>query len=73
MVLFNKSFVEAAIYDIKGRLIFDLLQLSVMEVGKHYLNWNATDNGGNQVPGGIYIYRIIVNGRPYSGKMILIR
>ncbi len=73
LVLDNESVVEAKIYDLQGRRIFDLLQSSVLEEGMHSLNWNATANDGNQVPGGIYIYRIIVNGRPYTGKMILIR
>ncbi len=73
LVLDNKSLVEAAVYDLQGRRVFDLLTSSVLEKGMHSLNWNATSNDGNRVPGGIYIYRIIVNGRPYNGKMILIR
>jgi hypothetical protein len=73
LVLDNKSVVEATVYDLQGRRVFDLLQSSVLVEGMHSLNWNATANDGNQVPGGIYIYRIIVNGRPYIGKMILIR
>jgi hypothetical protein len=73
LILDSKSVVEAAIYDLQGRRIIDLLQSSVLEEGMHSLNWNALDNNGNRTPAGIYIYRIIINGRPYIGKMILMR
>ncbi|NQT77139.1 MAG: T9SS type A sorting domain-containing protein [Bacteroidetes bacterium] len=73
LVLDNKSVVEATVYDLQGRRIFDLLQSCVLEEGKYSLSWNALDNNGNRAPAGIYIYRIIINGRPYNGKMILMR
>ncbi len=73
IVLDNKRAVEAAVYDLQGRRVFDLLQLTSLEAGRYLLNWNGNANDGNQVPEGIYIYRIIVNGISYGGKMILIR
>ena len=73
IVLDNKRAVEAAVYDLQGRRVFDLLQLTSLEAGRYLLNWNGNANDGSQVPGGIYIYRIIVNGISYGGKMILIR
>ena len=69
----NKRAVEAAVYDLQGRRVFDLLQLTSLEAGRYLLNWNGNANDGSQVPGGIYIYMIIVNGISYGGKMILIR
>jgi methionine-rich copper-binding protein CopC len=69
----KKSRVEAVVYDIRGRRIYDLLPQCLLGEGMHSLEWNASSNDGTQVPGGIYFYRIIVDGRPYTGKMILIR
>lgn len=69
----ERSKVEAAVYDLQGRKIYDIQQPSMLEKGNYVFRWNADDSYGNPVPGGIYIYRINVDGNPRNGKMILIR
>jgi hypothetical protein len=73
LVLESKSRVEAAIYDMQGRRIYELQTPAVLESGQYVFTWNAIGKDGNPVPGGIYIYRLIIDGIPSSGKMILIR
>jgi flagellar hook assembly protein FlgD len=69
----EKALVEAAVYDLQGRMIYTLQQSSMLEKGNYVFSWNADDSYGNPVPDGIYIYRIKINGKPITGKMILIR
>lgn len=68
----KKSFVEGAVYDLKGRKLAVLLQGTHLPAGKYNFTWEGTNEAGHQLPGGIYIYRILIDGTPYSGKMIRI-
>lgn len=71
--LHEKSFVEAAVYDLNGRKVNNLAGPSWMSKGKYYLRWNGDDHSGNGAPGGIYIYRVVIDGTPYTGKMVLMK
>ncbi len=55
--------VSVAIYDEKGREI-KRLELGALPVGKHHIEWDATDKTGQTVPDGNYRIKILVNGRP---------
>lgn len=69
----KRSFVDAAVFDLQGRRIFDFITATTLESGVYNLRWEGNANDGNAVPDGIYIYRILIDGIPYTGKMVLIR
>lgn len=68
-----RAMVDAAVYDLQGRRIYELQGPAMLEKGSYVFSWNATNSGGNPVPGGIYLYRISIDGRLVTGKMILIK
>jgi len=49
--------VQLAIYDLGGRLVRELVSGQVAE-GAHRVVWNGTDERGNSVPSGTYLYRL---------------
>jgi len=69
----KKSLVDAAVYDLQGRRVYDLSPSSTLEAGSYNFTWDGRSNSGHALPDGIYLYRILVEGIPYTGKMVLIR
>ena len=68
----HQSFVELNIYDITGREI-KRFKKDHQEIGQHVNWWPGRDNNGDQVPSGIYFYRLSTNTRNIVGKIILKR
>tara|TARA_A100001037_G_scaffold304763_1_gene342644 strand:- start:1138 stop:4539 length:3402 start_codon:yes stop_codon:yes gene_type:complete len=64
--------VRIEIYDIMGRNINTLVNQN-MSAGRHFIPWNATDILGNQVSGGIYLYRLQAGENVLTRKMILMK
>lgn len=60
------------IYDIQGHRVkaWDLQNLSI---GLHEQMWNGTDQNGNSVPSGVYIYRMVAGDFIESKKMLLLK
>ncbi|MDW3652127.1 MAG: T9SS type A sorting domain-containing protein [Bacteroidia bacterium] len=63
--LANTSEVELAIFDLSGRMINKIVDQK-QPAGSHEVLWNA-----GELRPGIYLYRIQVNGRIFSKKLIL--
>ena len=62
------AFVEIKIYDIRGRLVTTLSD-EQFDAGNHTLTWDA-----NKQKSGLYFYKMIVDGKPYDiKKMIILR
>lgn len=61
------SFVRLKIYDVLGREITKLVN-EYEPAGKHEVIWNATN-----LPSGVYIYTLRVNGFSASQKMLLLK
>jgi len=62
------AFVEIKIYDIRGRLVTTLSD-EQFDAGNHTLTWD-----GNKQKSGLYFYKMIVDGKPYDiKKMIILR
>ncbi|UCH13758.1 MAG: T9SS type A sorting domain-containing protein [Bacteroidales bacterium] len=59
------------IYNILGQPVRTLLNNVLYEPGIHEVNWNACDNNGERVPGGVYLYRIHTNTNSYMLKKML--
>lgn len=68
----ERSQVTIRIYDISGKLVSTLID-KVQNAGINSINWNATDENGNKVDPGLYIYRIESNGETESRRMLLVR
>ncbi|MFC1476909.1 FlgD immunoglobulin-like domain containing protein [candidate division KSB1 bacterium] len=64
--------VNLAIYNILGQEIRTLVN-TMQKSGKYSVKWDGTDNSNTQVAGGVYIYRLQVNGKSFTKKMILLK
>jgi len=60
------------IYNILGQKV-KTLYADNLKAGIHTVQWDATDNHGNQVSAGVYIYRLSTNNVSKTKKMILLK
>ena len=65
--------VKMVIYDMNGSRIKTLLNNQVYHAGEHVVSWDASDQGGNRVASGIYLYRFQAGSYHKTGKMILVK
>jgi len=68
----ENSFVSLKIYDILGREIKSLIASEIV-AGNHSIEWNGSDNFGNKVASGTYIYKFSVGTFFSVKKMLLIK
>jgi len=68
------SHVEVGVYNATGQLVTSLINGN-QKAGAHEVQWNSRDSAGNQVPAGVYFYRMIVDHSAWSkvNKMILLK
>jgi len=64
--------VNIAVYNLSGRLVTTLVN-AVKSPGSYSVSWNATDQNGLPVAGGIYIARMVSKNYSASRKLTLIR
>ena len=61
------------VYDISGKLVKTLVN-DMKNTGKHSIVWDGTNQYGNSVANGMYIYKLISNENlSISNKMILLK
>lgn len=53
----EQAMVQITVYNVLGERVADLVS-SVQNAGSHSLEWNATDNAGQQLASGVYFYSI---------------
>jgi serine protease AprX len=68
----QNSHVELIIYDILGRKIIQLANHDETP-GKKSVYWNGTDNSGNPVSTGVYIYNLKLDDVSFTKKMVLVK
>ena len=68
----NDGKVEVVIYDMMGKLIKNLVN-EKQSSGQNSIIWNATNNSGNQVSAGLYIYTVKTSNHKQSKKMLLVK
>jgi hypothetical protein len=61
---------EVDLFDISGRRI-RRLEAGTFPAGERTVTWDGRDDSGSRVPPGIYLYRLSVNGRSLSKKLIV--
>jgi len=64
--------VELSIYNIKGQKVTTLVQANLL-AGSHMVEWNGTDESGNNAASGIYFYSLHTNRYTSTKKMILMK
>jgi len=64
--------VELSIYNIKGQKVTTLLHENLL-AGAHLVEWNGTDENGQNSASGIYFYRLHTSRYTSTKKMILMK
>ena len=59
------------IYDLKGTKIRTLFSGSLFSKGEHNVKWDATNDEGNRVEAGLYLYKLSGGKELHTGKMLL--
>jgi len=67
------SAVGLSLSDPSGRVVRTLAFGRMLPAGVHSLHWDGRDDGGREVPAGIYYARLRVNGRSFAGKAVRVR
>ncbi|RMH63275.1 MAG: T9SS C-terminal target domain-containing protein [Calditrichaeota bacterium] len=70
--LAENRFVEAVIYDLRGRKVRTLAK-GEFNPGAHLLEWDARDDSGHAMSSGIYYLRVRAGSRTQWLKMTLLR
>ena len=70
--LTNPGNVQLKIYNSAGQRVRTLIQES-MPAGIHHIEWNSTNESGENVPSGIYYYQLNAGNQTLTRKMTLIR
>ena len=68
----KNELVNLIIYDMKGRIVKTLIN-DFQTAGKKSVQWNATNNLGELVSAGLYIYKAQVGNFVETKKMILLK
>ncbi|HQV32189.1 MAG TPA: FlgD immunoglobulin-like domain containing protein, partial [Calditrichia bacterium] len=64
--------VQLRVFDTLGREIKTLVN-EKLPAGRHEVRWRGDNQFGEQVPSGVYLYQLRVDGRQQSGKMTLLK
>ncbi len=70
--LAGSGFISLGIYDLLGRAIKTLVNKD-QPSGRYTIDWNGTDNFGNKVPSGVYMYSLRTGNYFISKKMVLMK
>ena len=65
----EKSEVAIEVFDLEGNVIAQPLQ-GTRDAGTHTISWQAVDVRGDQLPQGIYIYRLQAGSDVYMGRVV---
>jgi hypothetical protein len=68
----HASFVRLQVFDVQGRQVASLVKGSSPS-GLNRVRWLGRNDRGNPVASGVYLYRLEVDGRTYSRRMVLAR
>ena len=66
------SYTRLEIFESYGRLVKHLVNKLETE-GRHTVEWNGRNETGTTAASGVYLYRLSVDGRSKTRKMILLR
>jgi hypothetical protein len=64
--------VELSIFDLSERKV-RTLEAGLRPTGYHVLSWDGNDDGGNILPSGIYMYRMMIDQKLFFGRVVIAR
>jgi hypothetical protein len=64
---------EVALFDLRGRRVALLHDGPLTGAGPHGFSWDGRDDQGRGVASGVYLARAVADGRPLTGKVVLVR
>jgi hypothetical protein len=67
-----RQHIAISIYNIKGQLVRNLID-EVFSIGEHSVTWDGTDEYGQNVSSGVYLYRLNTENITEVKKMILMK
>ena len=70
--LSNSSHVNITVYDVLGNVVSNLVNAN-QSSGYKSIQWNATNNQGEPVSAGVYLYKIQAGDFVDTKKMILLK
>jgi flagellar hook assembly protein FlgD len=62
--------VRLTVYNAAGQLVKTLVD-GHLASGSHQVIWNATDETGKSVAGGVYFYRLTAGAQDRTGKLVV--
>ena len=66
------SVVKMTVYGLDGRVVKTLVD-ETLPAGSHTATWLGRDETGQPVSSGLYLYRLVVDGRTLVGKMTMMK
>lgn len=70
--LVNQTHVSFVIYNVAGQKVRTLVD-EVMPAGSHMLMWNGTNDDGETLSSGVYLYRVVAGDEVVREKMTLLK
>ncbi len=70
--IFRTGNVEVSVFDIEGRRVSTLFD-GTLNPGHHKVTWNGTDDEGQPVTSGVYLYSVTANGDQMAKTMLYVR
>ncbi len=64
--------VSLVVYNLRGEVIKTLVE-GMMTEGSHAIKWDGTDNSGQKVTSGLYLYLLKSNNHQIAKRMILVK
>ena len=64
--------VSLKIFNLVGQQVRTLFQGNV-QVGRHIVKWNGTDENGRALPNGVYLYKLTAAANTLTRRLILAR
>jgi outer membrane protein assembly factor BamB len=72
-IMLNKSSaVNACVYNMQGQVV-KTFSITTLGVGNHQYTWEGKDDNGNDLPAGIYFFRISADDYSSVKKIVLVR
>ncbi len=64
--------VDLGVYDLRGQKVTTLVS-DVLPAGRHAITWTGRDDSGRTVGSGLYVYRLVADGKTLTNKMLLLK
>ncbi len=71
--LAQDDYVTLSIYDISGNKVAILIDNQFLRKSPYSITWNATDNFGNKINAGVYIYKLQTSNQSFVKKAVFLK